>query len=72
MKSKIIKKPEPTTLIQNCDFYGVKWDAQAINTVQTVAEGLLANARALEKLADVFAAQNVQIDSLLIVNRETK
>jgi hypothetical protein len=58
-------KPQAPTTVQNCQFYGVKWDAAATEAVQTVADGLLANAKAFDKLIDVFKSQNVQIDCML-------
>jgi hypothetical protein len=62
------KKPAPTTSLEHCNFYGVHWDAAATEAVQTVAEGLLANAKAMDKLIDVFKAQNVQINNMLHIN----
>lgn len=55
------------TRIENSQFYGVRWDAQAIAAVQTVADGLVANAQALGKLAEVFKAQNINIECLVKV-----
>jgi hypothetical protein len=60
-------KSQATTTVQNCQFYGVKWDAAATEAVQTVADGLLANAKALDKLIDVFKAQHVEIECMLKV-----
>ena len=71
MKKKPTPKPvektpeQPTTTLTGCTFYGVKWDAAATEAVQTVADGLLANARAMDKLIDVFKAQNVEIKGML-------
>tara|TARA_R110002126_G_scaffold273647_1_gene418242 strand:- start:456 stop:659 length:204 start_codon:yes stop_codon:yes gene_type:complete len=61
------KTPEPSNTISNCQFYGVKWDAQAVSAIQTVAEGLVANAQALGKLAELFKSQNINIECLLKV-----
>ena len=61
------KKSAPTTNLEHCN-YGVHWDAAATEAVQTVAEGLLANAKAMDKLIDVFKAQNVQINNMLHIN----
>jgi hypothetical protein len=60
-------KSKATTTIKDCQFYGVKWDSTAVEVVQTVADGLLANAKALDKLIDVFKAQHVQIECLIKV-----
>ena len=65
------KKPAPqvpaTTQIQDCQFYGVKWDATAVQAIQTIAEGLVENAKGLGALAAVLKSQNVQIDCLIKV-----
>lgn len=54
-----------STQITNSQFTGVHWDAKAIDTVQTVAEGLVENARALAALANLFASQHINIECLL-------
>jgi len=51
-----------TTEISNNVFEGVHWDAEAIRTVQTVAEALL-------NLTRLFSTQNVTIEALLRVNQ---
>jgi hypothetical protein len=63
--AKTAKSAEPTTRIENSEFYGVRWDAQAVSAIQTVADGLLANAQALGKLAEVFKSQNINIECLI-------
>jgi hypothetical protein len=64
MKSKTLT---PNT-VTGCTFNGVHWDAQAIGTIQTVADGLLTNTKALHALIDVFKSQNIQIKSMLSMN----
>ena len=64
---KAKSKPQPVTTVQDCQFYGVKWDAQAVSAIQTVADGLVANAQALGKLADVFKSQSINIECLFKV-----
>jgi len=44
--------------ITHCTFYGVKWDGQAIESINNVAKALL-------NLTELFRAQNIQIDALL-------
>ncbi len=56
-RKAVVKATEPT-LITNCNFYGVQWDAKAVQSVQTVAEALL-------NLTKLFASQSVQIDAML-------
>ena len=68
MAKKSTVKPAPVTAITGCNFYGVKWDAAATQAVQTIADGLLANAKAMDKLIDVFKAQNVEINNLLTIS----
>jgi hypothetical protein len=53
------------TLITNCNFYGIKWEKEALETLQTVAEALL-------NLTKVFASTNVQIDCLLKCDTQGK
>lgn len=60
------------TSISNCQFYGVKWDADAMGVVGSVARSLESNAHALkanaeaaQKLINMFAGQNVHIKSML-------
>ena len=65
--TKAAAKSVPNVTLEHCDFYGVHWDAAATQAVQTVADGLLANAKAMDKLIDVFKAQNVQINNLLTI-----
>ena len=65
MKAKKAPAPTPSTTIQNSTFYGVHWDAQAVAAVQTVADGLVANAQALGKLADLFKSQNIEFECLV-------
>lgn len=53
--------PKPAnTLVTNCVFNGVVWDKATLETIQTVAQGLL-------NLTELFKSQNVKINSLLQV-----
>ena len=61
------KQAQPTTVFSGNQIYGVKWDAQAVEALQTAAEGLLVNARAFEKMMDVFKAQHIEIECLVKV-----
>lgn len=51
--------------VSHCNFVGVQYDAKAVDAIETIAEGLVENAKALGKLAEVLKASNVQIESLL-------
>lgn len=51
--------------IEHCNFIGVQYDARAVNAIETIATGLLENARALGALAQVLKASNVEIQALL-------
>ena len=57
----------PGATIENCSFYGVKWDGPAIASVQTIATALQENAKALGVLANIFRAANVTIETMLKV-----
>jgi hypothetical protein len=67
---KVKKSPTSPLTVSGCDFYGVKWDAQAVAAIQTVADGLVANAQALGALAEVFKSQNINIECLLKVEQD--
>ena len=54
-----------STHVNNNQFTGVHWDAKAIQTVQTVADGLVENAKGLGVLASLFASQHINIECLL-------
>jgi hypothetical protein len=56
---------EPQTVITNNQFYGVKWDAQAIEAVTIVSKALL-------NLTELFKAQDVNIECLLKVGEAAK
>ena len=64
-KSKKVIKQIPT--VSNCQFYGVKWDATSVAVVQTIADGLVENAKGLNKLAEVLKSQNVVVNGLLTI-----
>jgi hypothetical protein len=66
-KKKVAKKKVPHTLVKNCSFVGVQYDAKAIEAMETVAQGLLVNAQALYRLAGVFNAQGIEIECLIKV-----
>jgi arginine/lysine/ornithine decarboxylase len=63
-KKKPVDKPVSNT-IQNCTFVGVQYDAKAVEAIRTVAEGLVENAKALGKLAEVLKASNVTVEAML-------
>ncbi len=48
-----------------CSFVGVQYDAKAVDSIKTIADGLVENAKALGKLAEVLKASNVTIEALL-------
>jgi len=53
------------TEISHCNFTGVQFDAAAVNAVQTIATGLIENAKGLGKLAEVLKASNVNIETMM-------
>lgn len=61
MSKKTQPIPPPSKVIQNCTFTGVSFDAKATETISLIATGLLENARAFSKLAEVLKASNVNI-----------
>ena len=58
------RPPIPTTNIEGCNFVGVP----SVRTIQTIADGLVENAKALGNLAGLLRSQNATIDSLFRVN----
>ena len=54
--------------IENCQFYGVKWDEEAIESVKIIASALLETAKALHELSHVLKASNVTIESMVKVD----
>ena len=67
-KKKTTKKPTVGTAIKDVTCIGVQWDATAVGAVQTIADGLVENARALGKLAEVLKSSHVKIDSMIRVD----
>ena len=75
MKKKVTKKaqrkpvlPEAElcrNIVQDCNFYGVKFDAVTIDAVQTIARAFQQNAVGLSELVKVFKGSQVKLDSLL-------
>jgi hypothetical protein len=59
---KMANKQKGTT-ISNNTFTGVHWDANAVESVSMVAQGLL-------NLTELFRSQNIQIDSMLKINTD--
>lgn len=53
--------------IRNCNFTGVQFDAQAVNAITMIAEGLQINAKALGDLAQVLKASNVTVETMIKV-----
>jgi len=50
-------------VINNSEFIGVKWDAQVIETIQTVAQALL-------NLTELFKSQHIEIECLLKIESQ--
>ena len=71
MKKKQFEKLEAlvanaqSNCFDSCSFTGGNYDAKAVEAIQTIALGLVANAEALGKLAEVLKASNVYIDALV-------
>ena len=55
-------------IITGCNFIGVQYDAKAVDTITTIAEGLVVNAKALGKLAEILKSSNVEIEAMLKVD----
>jgi len=62
--NKVADKAAGTT-VQGCHFVGVEFDREAVSAIQTIAKGLEENAISLGKLAEVFAASNINVEAFL-------
>ena len=57
-----------TKIISGCEFVGAKYDAKAVGAIETIAEGLVENAKALGSLASVLRHSNVTVESMLKID----
>ena len=51
------------TSVTDCNFVGVKFDGQAIHSIDKVAQALL-------NITELFKAQNIHIDAMLSVSSD--
>jgi hypothetical protein len=58
-------KQASNNIVINGDINGIKWDAQAISVLQTVATGFLQNAIGLQKLASILLSSNITMETLI-------
>jgi predicted peroxiredoxin len=65
MIRRVIAENHTSHIVKNCQFNGVKFDEAATETITTIAEGLVENAKALGQLAYVLKASNVEIETLV-------
>lgn len=56
---------DASTVVSHCTFVGVQFDAKAVGAIETIAAGLVENAKALGLLAQVLKASNVNIETML-------
>jgi hypothetical protein len=54
--------PHPGHVLSGCSFTGVHWDKASLETITTVAKGLL-------NLTELFKAQNIKIEPLVSLNK---
>ena len=65
--AEVVAKTNGKT-ITGCNFVGVQYDAKAVNAIETIAAGLVENAKALGSLAQIFKASNVEIAAMLRID----
>jgi arginine/lysine/ornithine decarboxylase len=53
------------TVVTNCSFVGVQYDAKAVEAITLIARGVIGNNEVLLTLAEVLKASNVEVESLL-------
>jgi len=68
MKKKKTKTKSISTTLKNCTFYALRFDEKAVNAIDSIATGLIENARGLGALAQVLKASNVSIECLLKID----
>lgn len=68
IKAKSPPKQGGGNTIANCMLVGVQYDATAVVAISTIADGLVENAKALGKLAEVLRASNVHIESMIKID----
>jgi len=58
------------TRIENCNMTGVKinFDEDGIGVLETAAEALLENAKALSRMMEIFTGSSIKIDALMKIN----
>ena len=66
---KSIAEANNGTTIQDCHFVGVEFDARAVSAIQTIADGLVENAKALSHLALLLKASNVHVDAMVRIEQ---
>lgn len=66
--AKAAAEQATTTSISNCEFVGVKFDEKACEAINTIAEGLVENAKALGQLANVLSASGVNLECMLKID----
>ena len=60
-----MKKKAEGNIITDCQFYGVKYDKEFVTVAQTIADGLVVNAKALQDLAKILKGSEVNIEAML-------
>ena len=65
--AEVVAKTNGKT-ITGCNFVGVQYDAKAVNAIETIANGLVENAKALGAMAQVLKASNVEIGAMLRID----
>ena len=65
--AEVVAKTNGKT-VTGCNFVGVQYDAKAVNAIETIAAGLVENAKALGALAQVLKASNVEIAAMLRID----
>jgi hypothetical protein len=67
VKQAIEANPQGTSIVGNT-IIGVKFDAKAVEAINLIAKGLIANAEGLGDLAKVLRASNVEVDAMIKIS----
>jgi len=69
LQAKLQKEQDrPVGIVQDSNFYGVKYDEEFAYVARTIAEGFVANAEGLSKLADILSSSNVNIEAMVKID----
>ena len=71
VKQAVDAADNPTSLhVEGCKFNAVEFDQDAMEAINNIAAGLRENAISMGKVAEVFSASNIKVDSIFRMGGE--